>query len=53
MKNLNNHPLTYVEAEREEEEVLTPNMILWGRDVYAIEDIEGSDAEKLTRMAKQ
>ena len=28
-------------------------MVLWGRDVYAVEDTEGSDAEKLTRMAKQ
>ena len=52
-RNLNNRPLTYVEAEREEEAVLTPNMILWGRDVYAVEDTEGSDAEKLTRMAKR
>lgn len=34
-RNLNNRPLTYVEAEREEEAVLTPTMILWGRDVYA------------------
>ena len=48
-----NRPLTYVEVEREEEAVLTPNMILWGRDVYAVEDTEGSDAEKLTRMAKR
>ena len=28
-------------------------MILWGGDVYALEAIEGADAEKLTRMAKQ
>ena len=33
--------------------MLTPNMILWGRDVYAVEITEGSDAEKLTRMAKR
>ena len=52
-RNLNNRPLTYVEAEREEEAVLTLNMILWGRDVYAVEDTEGSDAEELTRMAKR
>ena len=53
MKNLNNHPLTYVEAEREEEAGLTQNMNLWGQDMYAVEDTEGSDAEKLRRMAKQ
>ena len=52
-RNLNNRPLKYVEAEREGEAVLTPNMILWRRDVYAVEDTEGSDAEKLTRMAKR
>ena len=40
------------QREREEEAVLTPNMILWGRDVYAVEDTEGSDAEKQTGMAK-
>ena len=53
MKNLNNHPLTYVEAEREEEAGLTQNMNLWGQDMYAVEDTEGSDAEKLRRMTKQ
>ena len=51
-RNLNNRPLTYVEAEGEEEAVLTPNMIRWG-DVYAVEDTESSDAEKLTSMAKR
>ena len=45
--------MIYVEAEGEEEAVLTPNVILWGRDVYAVEDTESSDAEKLTRMARR
>ena len=31
-RNLNNRPLTYVEAEGEEKAVLTPKMILWGRE---------------------
>ena len=52
-RNLNNRPLTYVEAEGGEEEVLTPIMILWGRDAYPVEDTEGSEAEKLTRMTKR
>ena len=54
-RNLNNGPLTNVEAEGGEEEVLTPNMILWGRDVYRIPlvDTEGTDAEKLIRMRKR
>ena len=53
-RNLNNHPLTYVEAEGEEE-VLTPNVIMWGRDAYPIEDIEliEDDKEKLTKMNKR
>ena len=33
--------------------MLTPHMILWGRDVYAVDDTESSDAKKLTRMAKR
>ena len=48
-RNLNSPPFTSVEAEGEEEAVLTPNMILWGRDVYAVEDTESSDAEKLEK----
>ena len=52
-RNLNNRPLTYVETEGGEEEVLTPNVILWGRDAYPVEDIENSEAEKLTKMSKR
>ena len=53
-RNLNNRPLTYVEAEGEEE-VLTPNMIMWGRDAHPIEDIEliEDDKEKLTKMNRR
>ena len=52
-RNLNKRPLTYVEAEGEEEAVLTQNIILWERDVYAVEDTESSGAEKLSSMAKR
>ena len=52
-RNLNNRPLTYVETEGGEEEVLTPNVILWGRGAYPVEDIENSEAEKLTKMSKR
>ena len=53
-RNLNNHSLTWVEAKGEEE-VLTPNMIMWERDAYPIEDIEliEDDKEKLTKMNKR
>ena len=33
--------------------MLAPNTILWGRDAYPVEDTEGSEAEKLTRMTKR
>ena len=52
-RNLNNQPLTYIEAGVGEKEVLTPNTILWGRDVHPVDDTEASDAEKLTRMIKR
>lgn len=52
-RNLNNRPLTYVETEGGEEEVLTPNVVLWGRDAYPVEDIENSEAEKLTKMSRR
>ena len=53
-RNVDNRPLTYAEAEGEEE-VLTPNTIMWGRDAYPVEDIEliEDDKEKLTKMNKR
>ena len=52
-RNLKNRPLTCVEAEGEEE-VLTPNVITWGRDAHPIEDIEliEDDKEKLTKIIR-
>jgi hypothetical protein len=38
--NKNNHPLTYVESESGEEEVLTPNVLIRGRNTYLLDDIE-------------
>ena len=44
-------------TEGEDEEVLSPNTILWGRDVYPVDDTEGTDAdadaEKLTWMTRR
>ena len=52
-RNLKNRPLTCVEAEGEEE-VLTPNVITWGRDAHPIEDIEliEDDKEKLRKIIR-
>ena len=44
-RNLTNRPLTYVEAEGEEE-MLTPNVIMWGSDAHLIEDIELIEADE-------
>jgi hypothetical protein len=39
-RHLNNRPLTYVESDNGEEQVLTPNVIMWGKNSYTIENIE-------------
>ena len=41
----NNRPLTYVESEQEEEQVLTPNTILWGQNVHTIDESDTDDGE--------
>ena len=48
-RHLNNHPLTYVASELGEEQVLTPNLLLWGQDAHTVEDreLEGDEATKL------
>ena len=51
-RHLNNRPLTYVESESGEEQVLTPNIIMWGRDSHAFEDVE-VDEERVTKMYKR
>ena len=38
-RHLNNRPLTYVESNQEEEQVLTPNTILWGQNSYALGEV--------------
>ena len=37
--HLNNRPLTYVESSQEEEQILTPNTILWRQDSYALGEL--------------
>jgi hypothetical protein len=39
-RHLNNRPLTYVESDNSDEQVLTPNVIMWGQNSYTVEDIE-------------
>eukprot|EP00795_Rhopilema_esculentum_P001699 gene1699-biopygen10278 len=51
-RHLNNRPLTYVESESGEEQVLTPNKIMWGKDSHTFEDVE-VDEERVTKMYKR
>jgi sporulation protein YlmC with PRC-barrel domain len=48
-RHLNNRPLTYVESDNGEEQVLTPNVIMWGQNSHTVEDIEieGDEVSKL------
>ena len=50
--NMNNRPLTYVESESGEEEVLTPNVLIRGRNTYLLDDIE-NDVDELPKMQKR
>ena len=44
-RHLNNRPLTYVESDIGEEQVLTPN-IIWGKNSYIIEELEVENVQK-------
>ena len=50
-KHLNNRPLTYIESDFGEE-VLTPNVIMFGQNAHQIENIEVKDDE-VTKMFKR
>ncbi|XP_028415516.1 uncharacterized protein LOC114538581 [Dendronephthya gigantea] len=48
-RHLNNRPLTYVESSQEEEQILTPNTVLWGQESYALgelDEVEDENEEK-------
>ena len=49
---MNNRPLTNVESDSGEEQVLTPNLVMWGQGAYILEDIEVEDDE-LTRFHRR
>jgi len=57
-RHLNNRPLTYLESDGWEEQVLTPNVLMWGQNAYEVEEPEeeGDEVTKLhtrLREAKQ
>ncbi len=49
---MNNRPLTYVESESWEDQVLSPILVMWGQGAYILEDIEVKDGE-LTRFHRR
>ena len=51
-KHMNNRPLTYVESESGEDQVLTPNLVMWGQGAHILEDIEVKDDE-LTKFHRR
>lgn len=51
-KHLNNRPLTYVESEEGDAQTLTPNILMWGQDVYDLADIE-IDEEEVTKLHRR
>ena len=48
---LNNRPLTYAEVDGEQQ-VLTPNVLMWGQNAYIIEDIE-TEEDELTKLHRR
>ena len=51
-KHMNNRPLTYIETEVGEEQILTPNYIMWGQNAITIEDTE-VEIEDVTKCQKR
>ena len=49
---MNNRPLTYVESEVGEDQVLTPNVIMWGQNSHILEDI-AVESESLTKFQRR
>ena len=50
-KNLNNRPLTYLDSDGGEEQVLTPNVLMWGQNAHLIEGEE--DEEETSALNKR
>ena len=51
-RDVNNSPLTYVEGENEEGQVLTSNMITWEKNCHSLEGID-LEEKNLTTMLRR
>jgi hypothetical protein len=52
-RHLNNRPLTYVESSQEEQQILTPNTILWGQNSYALGELNEQEDDEVSRLHKR
>ena len=50
-KHLNNRPLNYLDSDGGEEQVLTPDSLMWGQNAYPIEGEE--DEEETSALNKR
>ena len=51
-RHTNNRPLTYIGSDCGEDQVLTPNLVMWGQDAFILEDMEVEE-DKLTRFHRR
>lgn len=51
-KHLNNRPLTYFESDGGEEQVLTPNVLMWGQNAHQVEETE-EDRDEVSKLHKR
>lgn len=49
---MNNRPLTYLESEGGEEQILTPNVLMWVQNAHEIEETE-EDGEEVSKLQKR
>ena len=51
-KHFNSHPLTYLESNGGEEQVLTTNMLMWGQNAHQVEKTK-EDRDEVSKLHKQ
>ena len=51
-RQMNNRPLTYLESKGGKEQVLTPNVLMWGQNEHEIEEAE-EDRHEVSKLHKQ
>jgi len=50
-RHLNNCPLTYLESDGGEEQVVTQNVLMWGQNAYGVEEPE-EEGDEVTKLHK-